>query len=131
MKLPDGMVMPTKTWSDVARMLFADCCQDAGCLEKLETLADHSCSPGGLNQLSASPNQMQHPVQIGENLYLEFAGSRDVTMARLVRLLDAAGYDYSNVTLHLKERYAEPGLSVQQTDEESFEQDEGGPVLTM
>lgn len=94
---PDGRTVAAQNWRRVILEILLDCNQDAVRHERMMQLRD--VVAGRLRPLlSGSPREMDIPLMIDENLYLE--GKLDTEyLIRTVRdqILDPVGYDYDKI----------------------------------
>ena len=94
---PDGRTVSARNWRQVILEILLDCNQDAVRHERMMQLRD--VVAGRLRPLlSGSPREMDIPLMIDEDLYLE--GKLDTEyLIRTVRdqILDPVGYDYDKI----------------------------------
>lgn len=121
MTMPDGTVIETKNWRTVAAAILKDCNADAERHNRMMQLC--GIAFGRFRSiLSHEPLTMNVPLEIDEDLYFE--GKFDTEyLIRVMKekVLDPVGYDYSGITITLRD--TEPAFSVE-SEEKDMTKDE-------
>ena len=111
---PDGRTVAAQNWRRVILEILLDCNQDAVRHERMMQLRD--VVTGRLRPLlSGSPREMDIPLMIDENLYLE--GKLDTEyLIRTVRdqILDTVGYEYDRLGIVVHDPKLEMAGQVQE-----------------
>lgn len=119
MTMPDGTIIETKNWKAAAVAILKDCNADAERHNRMMKLC--GIAFGRFRSiLSHEPLTMNAPLEIDEDLYFE--GKFDTEyLIRMMKekVLDPVGYDYSGITITLRD--TEPAFSVEPEDEDMTE----------
>lgn len=97
--LSNGIRQKCPTWKSIAEALLKDCCNDS---QKKQALMDLRGKVLGRNRvlLGSEAGTMRSPLKIDEALYMETHYDAEALLRILTtRILDAAGYDYSQIRI--------------------------------
>ena len=103
----NGKRMPAHTWRDAYHLILR-CCD----MEKHEALMGLRNKIAGRKRvfLSDKPDGMDVPIKLTEALYVEAYFDTEYLVRTLKLILDAAGYDYSDISVIVRDTAKEPGI---------------------
>ena len=125
--LPDGRIVETRTWKQLATEILRDC---NGVAEMHGRLLEMSGKVFGRDRviLGGDAGQMDVPLKIDDDLYMEGKFDTESLLYVLTeRVLRPAGYDYSGIRIEYSER--QPVLSVPTVEKETQEQEQPAPGM--
>ncbi len=89
------------TWKKAFEIILKDAVKDKNRMSKAKKLCNHLLGHTR-NRLSDNPNDMSRPLQIANNLYVETHYDVETLMNLLLQILNEIKYDYSNITVAVK-----------------------------
>lgn len=99
---PNGETVPTSTWKKVVLAVLDDALRDESRRSRLLSLRGHMMGRSRAI-LDAAPDDMDHPLKIGEGLYLESKYDTQTLLYVLVeRVLPPVGYDPIGIRIVLR-----------------------------
>ena len=108
--LPDGSIAETTTWKKAATMILRDCDANPGCHEQLMEMRGRVY--GNFRSLLAeTPNCMDAPLKITEDLYLESKFDTKAMLENLTKkILCRVGYDCGRIAVLYRSPQQKAGL---------------------
>ena len=125
--LPDGERVETSTWTEAAAEILKDCAADPLRYQLLTVLSEHA--PGSSRQLLAlSPDKLDAPLKISDDLYLEGKFDTQVLMDDLVKkILRRVDYDHGSVAVLYRD--PEHGSAIARQGPEEAPASPAGPTM--
>lgn len=106
--MSDGQMIPTPSWKSVATAILKDCNADTKRHELMLKLC--GVTAGRFRPiLSHDPSEMNVPLEIDDDLYFEGKFDTEYLIKMMTeKVLDQVGYDYSGITVTLRNEMPAP-----------------------
>lgn len=126
--MKDGQIIPTNTWKSVAIAILKACNDEPKMHERLMGIRG---SVAGRSRfiLTGSPDEMNVPLKIDEELYFEGKFDSEYLIKMMTeRVLKPIGYDYSDITIMLRPN-EQTNVEVLEDTEEITQENEGDGII--
>lgn len=129
--MKDGQIIPTNTWKSVATTILKACNDEPEMHKRLMNIRG---SVAGRSRfiLTGSPDEMNVPLKIDEELYFEGKFDSEYLMKMMTeRVLKPIGYDYSDINIMLRPNQHTEIEDLENTEKITCEDENEGFTIQM